>query len=215
MRKIVLSDFDGTIISEDSALLILDRYGEGDWRKYDEQLLKGMISLEECLTKQFSTISIPHETIFDFLDEKIVFRQNFTDFAITCQKSDIPLVVVSAGLDFIIHHFMNKLEVNTPIPIVSAISKKHINGITFKFPTLKYKYSKNFKEDLVIDYQNKGYFVIYIGDGSGDFYAAKRADTTYAVEDSDLSRMCRDNGISFRSFLDFKSISLDLPLISE
>ncbi|PWI48694.1 hypothetical protein CEE45_05645 [Candidatus Heimdallarchaeota archaeon B3_Heim] len=206
MKQIILSDFDGTIILKDSALYILERYGSGNWRKYDDQLLKGEISLEECLSKQFSSINVTQADIIHVLDGKIAFRPNFKNFVLSCEKFQIPLVIVSAGLDFVIDHFLSKIDISYPIPIISGVPKYNLKGLSFDFPKLKHKYSKNFKEDLVIQYQVKGYSVIYIGDGSGDFHAAKRADIVYAVKDSALARICSENEISFHSFLDFASI---------
>ncbi len=211
-KYVILSDFDGTIVIEDTALLILNLYGSGNWRKYDNQLLKGEITLEECLTKQFSTLKVPRETILKVLDSKIVFRPSFNKLALFCEEFSIPLMIVSAGLDFIIEFFLNKIETKNHIPIVSGISKYTSTGISFEFPTKKHEISRNFKEDLVLDYQEKGYNVLYIGDGSGDFYAAKKADIVYSVKDSELSRLCMKNKMQFYIFSDFNTILNDLSM---
>ena len=210
MKQIVLLDFDGTIIVEDSALLVLKRYGSGNWRKYDDQLLKGEISLEECLSKQFSLINATQADIIHVLDGNIAFRPNFKNFVLFCEKFQIPRVILSAGLDFVIEHFLKRLKLNYPIPIVSGTTKFDFNGISFKFPELKFPESNNFKEDLVIRYKTLGYSVTYIGDGSGDFYAVKRADTAFIVENSELARICTENEIRFHNFLDFNSIIRNL-----
>ncbi|MHA1975970.1 MAG: MtnX-like HAD-IB family phosphatase [Candidatus Hodarchaeales archaeon] len=210
MKQIVLSDFDGTIIVEDSALHILELYGVGDWRKYDEQLSNDEISLEECLSKQFSSINKTPEEILNAVTDSFMFRSNFRNFVMYCESLQIPLVIVSAGLDFVINHFLTKVNMNNHIPVISGITKFDSNQYSFNFPALKYTESKNFKEDQVIYYQEQGYNVIYIGDGSGDFYAVKRADITYVVKESELSRMCRQNEVKYHSFLDFQTIILAL-----
>ncbi|MHA2155384.1 MAG: HAD-IB family phosphatase [Candidatus Hodarchaeales archaeon] len=206
MKRIVLIDFDGTIILQDSALYILERYGTQNWRKYDDQLLKGEISLEECLSNQFSSINITKDEMLSILDKEISFRPNFNNFSLYCNQFQIPLIIVSAGLDFIIEHFLSKLKLEYQIPVISGITEYNSKGFSFSFPELKHESSKNFKDDLVHYYQIQGYSVYYIGDGSGDFYAAQRADIVYTVKNSELENMCNENDINFRPFLDFKSI---------
>ena len=142
----------------------------------------------------------------NLIDERFIFRPNFGPFVSHCEQLQIPLVIVSAGLDFVINHYLNKIRASNTFPIVSGISKNSLKGIEFKFPELSYKDSKNFKEDTVLYYQEQGYSVIYIGDGSGDFYAAKRADIVYSVKDSALSKMCSENNVKYHSFIDFQYI---------
>ncbi len=210
---IILSDFDGTIILEDSALYLLNQFGVGNWQKYDDQLIRGEISLEECLSKQFSSISIPRETILSTLDTVISFRPNFINFVSFCKESNIPLIIVSAGIDFVIKHYMNKVAESDQISIVSGLSKFTKKGLIFNFPELKSKESQNFKEDLVIDYQKQGFKIIYLGDGSGDFYAAKKADISYVVKDSELARIFEEKQLNCNTFLDFQSIIQDLIIL--
>jgi 2,3-diketo-5-methylthio-1-phosphopentane phosphatase len=210
VQRIVLIDFDGTITLEDSSLFLLEQHGTGNWRQFDDLLIQGKISLEECLSKQFSSIKITRDKILKILDKEISFRPGFREFLDFCKQSRIPVKIVSAGLDFVIEHFLKKIEAMNQISVVSGISKFTSGGISFVFPQIKHKTSRNFKEDLVINLQKNSYVVIYIGDGSGDFYAAEKADTIYAVDNSDLSRMCREQQLNFNSFLDFNTIIHEL-----
>ena len=74
------------------------------------------------------------------------------------------------------------------------------------FPKLIYDDSVNFKEDLLIKYQKKGFRVIYMGDGVSDYPAAEEADLLYTIKDSRLAQMCSEAGISHTEIVDFREV---------
>ncbi|MHA1992486.1 MAG: hypothetical protein ACW98A_16060 [Candidatus Hodarchaeales archaeon] len=47
MRKIILCDFDGTIVTHDTAEFILNKFTTENWQIFDELLEKGEMTLEE------------------------------------------------------------------------------------------------------------------------------------------------------------------------
>ncbi|MHA2105675.1 MAG: hypothetical protein ACW981_19790 [Candidatus Hodarchaeales archaeon] len=58
MRKIILCDFDGTIVTHDTAEFILNKFTTENWQIFDELLEKGEMTLEESMKKQFKLIKI-------------------------------------------------------------------------------------------------------------------------------------------------------------
>ena len=56
MDWVLLSDFDGTIVDVDTALYLLTEFAEGDWRKVISKYVKGEISLQECMSIQYSML---------------------------------------------------------------------------------------------------------------------------------------------------------------
>ena len=207
MKSIILCDFDGTIINEDSAVLVLEQFASGNWREYDDLLAADEITLEECLKRQFSTVTLSKDEISKFLRTKLTFRVGFPGFVKSCLANGIPLVIVSAGIEFIINDYLKKFGMDS-IPVVAAQISFHSKGYSFRFPLLKSQKSKNFKDDLVKQYQLKNYQVTFIGDGIGDYYAIKCADKGYVVRHSILERFCDRNRISYQSFSTFSEIKL-------
>jgi 2-hydroxy-3-keto-5-methylthiopentenyl-1-phosphate phosphatase len=207
MKSIILIDFDGTIINEDSVVLILEQFASGNWRKYDDLLLADEITLEECLKKQFATVTESEEEIIAFLQSKIVFRVGFPEFIAKCTKNKIPLLIVSAGIDFVIKYSLTSIS-NASVPLVTAKITSHSAGYAFNFPPLKYPKSKNFKEDLVKQYKRNNYQVTFIGDGIGDYYAIKGADYGYVVSHSELEGLCKRKNVPYISFNTFEEIEI-------
>ena len=207
MELAVLCDFDGTIAEIDTAVLILDKFNPRGWRALDKRYERGQITLEECLRKQFSSVVATREEILNELDQVVTFRSNFEKLIRYCKKKAIPFVIVSAGLDFVINHFLKQrgwkelVETCTPKTVFGA------NGIDFSFPTLVDKTSANFKQDLVRSYRAHGKKVIYIGDGAADYPAAISADYPFAIKDSRLAELCESQRLGCAAIVDFMQIA--------
>ena len=82
------------------------------------------------------------------------------------------------------------------------------NGeIRIEYP---YEYDSSFygiaKGDIVKKYKEKGYEVIFIGDGVADIEASKHADKLFAKVGRRLEKHCVENGIEFVPYRDFRDI---------
>jgi 2-hydroxy-3-keto-5-methylthiopentenyl-1-phosphate phosphatase len=206
MNIAVLSDFDGTIITIDSCEFILANFANSEWQIYDQKYRENEISLEEAMGKQFNLIKTSEERILNKLDEVVSFRPYFNEMVNLCQNEGIPFVIVSAGLDFVIKHFLEIQKLNKIIKVVSASTTVEDSGISLSFPELRDNMSINFKDDLVKRFQNEGFLVTYLGDGSSDLPAARLADLTFAVKDSYLAQTLRLEGESCFEFTNFQEI---------
>lgn len=206
MDLAVLCDFDGTIAEIDTAVFVLERFGQGDWRVLDRQYERGQITLEECLRKQFSLVVATKEEILNELDEIVTFRPGFERLVRYCKEKSIPFIIVSAGLDFVINHFLRQNGWEDLVGTCAAKTQFRANGIDFVFPRLLDKASVNFKQDLVKHYQALGKKVIYIGDGSADYAAATSADYPFAIKGSRLAKLCEDQRQSCTVITDFMKV---------
>jgi 2,3-diketo-5-methylthio-1-phosphopentane phosphatase len=206
MGLVVLCDFDGTITMVDTAELVLAKFAEGDWRVIDRQFELGEITLEECLRREFRLVHVSEKQILEALEGAVPFRPHFDKLVQHCSDNSVPLIIVSAGLDFVIDHFLRLNGWHKSV--ATYMAKTHIteNGIEFAFPPLFDKASANFKQDLVRRYKSQGDKVICIGDGSGDFDAAKEADCVFAIRGSKLARLCQKYEIPFKTITDFEVV---------
>ncbi|MHA1992487.1 MAG: hypothetical protein ACW981_19795 [Candidatus Hodarchaeales archaeon] len=111
--------------------------------------------------------------------------------------------VVSAGLDFIIFHFLNKIK---DLEIFAARTTFTPDGIDINFEVFFNKSSIDFKNDVVNHYKKRDFIVYFVGDGSSDYGAVVDADFSFVVKDSKLHKYCLDNQISHLAFEDFNEI---------
>lgn len=210
MRLAVLCDFDGTITTIDTAEWILKKFAAGDWHQFDKQFEKGQITLEKCLNKQFSLVSITKGRILQELKNIVVFRPGFKNLAEYCKENRIPFVVVSAGLDFVINYFLKTNSCLNLVEVCTAKTEFICNHVKFTFPSLRDRRSNNIKDDLVKRYKSQDEKVMYLGDGLADFPAAREADYAFAIEGSRLSSLFTEHGIRCAGFTDFNEIIYEL-----
>ncbi|MGP8057956.1 MAG: HAD-IB family phosphatase [Nitrososphaerales archaeon] len=210
LSMVVLSDFDGTIVNVDTGEYLLSKFAHGDWRAYDDQLERGEITLEECLTKQFAMLKETEERLLKEVEGVVSFRPGFEDLVDYCGTEGVPIVVVSGGLDFIITQALRAKNLLDRVEIVAPKANATKRGMTLQFPRLSQVDSLNFKDDLVRAYAIHGIKSIYIGDGVSDFAAIARADIRFAISGSRLTKLCKREGIAFQAVNDFNDVLWNL-----
>lgn len=210
---VVLCDFDGTITSFDTADYVLRRYADGDWKQFDRMLDEGKISLEECMVRQFELVHVPEGTIIDELERVATVRPSFSRLVHFCERERISFYIVSAGLDFVIYHYLDKMGLRSFITMHSGSSFFDGHKIVFSFPRLVDPDAKSFKDDLVRSMHGQGRRVVYIGDGLSDLEAARLADVRFAVSGMRLERTLREEGLAFEPFEDFAEVERELKAL--
>lgn len=211
MSIVVLCDFDGTITRIDTAEFVLSKFAKGNWQLLNDQFENGEITLEDCLKKQFMLVNASKKEILNELENVVTFRSNFGKLVGHCKKSHIPLIIVSAGLDFVIDYFLKLNGWQDSVETYTAKTKWTTSGIRLIFPKPFDKTSVNFKHDLVKQCKNQDKKVIYIGDGSGDYSAAKDSDTLFVIKDSKLEKLCEKHGVHHKSVTDFLEVITAMP----
>jgi 2-hydroxy-3-keto-5-methylthiopentenyl-1-phosphate phosphatase len=210
MKLAVLSDFDGTVTLNDTFENVLARFGKGDWRTVDDQYVRGEITLEECVRRQGAMVSVPKSQILSYLDEVTEFRPNFNNLIEFCETNHFPLLIVSAGLDFVIKHFLTREKFRDKVELFAASAKGTPNGIKFEWPKLKSNRSMNLKDDMVRYYKRRADMVAYIGDGRWDLQALRSADRRFVIRNSKLAELCKEQEIQATTITDFQEVVTSL-----
>jgi len=202
-----MCDFDNTIVSVDTGVLILSKFAEGNWRFYDELYNRGEMHVEEVLRHQFSTVRATKSSMIRAIEGSAPFTPGFEQLLQTCSQKRIPLLVVSYGLDFCIKHILGKISQGRDPQIHAPRTRLTKNGVRFTFPRRRTEGSVNLKDDMVKCYKQRGYKVVYVGDGTSDFPAVKIADVRYAMRGSRLAKLCDRSGLQFSKIANFDLVS--------
>ena len=202
----VLSDFDGTITEIDTAVIVFNKFINGDWRIFNEQLDRGEITLEQCMREQFSMIKAPKSLILDELELDAVFRPGFEELVHFCYDNQVLFEIVSAGLDFVINHLLEVRGLDGKTKVRAARTRFTGDGIEMDSIELHDRNSIDFKDDLVNYYKVKGYFVLFIGDGMSDKGAVRSADYVFVIKGSRLAEFCKKEGINHQEMSDFQEV---------
>jgi Uncharacterized conserved protein, possibly involved in methylthioadenosine recycling len=209
MQIVSILDFDGTVVYEDVFERLLDEFTREDWRYYDYLVEKGELRLEEAVSKQFDLIKHAGlNALFNASLKYLNLREGFNDFIKYCEDKSIQIVIASAGLSFYIHHLIDQCNLKVKCYCMNVIEK---DGSLLLFqPSYDKQRYKNFKQAIVNEYKEKGFFVVYIGDGFNDFWAAIDANLVFAVKNSVLEQKCKESNLTFKSFLKFNEVIEEL-----
>lgn len=199
----VLSDFDGTIALEDVTDSILDRFASDDWQDVEREWKSGRIGSRECMARQIALIRATRKDLDDHLD-RIDIDPAFPAFAAFCQTMDVPLTVVSDGLDYAIRRILGRYGLDD-LPIMAnrleqagpsryQLSFPHAHGACAKASgTCKCKIAETLTDGQALS--------LLIGDGTSDMCAAGSVDLVFAKDK--LLTHCRDQDLPFVAFHDF------------
>jgi 2-hydroxy-3-keto-5-methylthiopentenyl-1-phosphate phosphatase len=203
IKHVVLCDFDGTITLQDTAEWILNKHAKGDWKELDDRYMRGEIGLLECMSQQFALVTTERTVILDELSRSIAVREGFTDLVDVCLAHGARIIIVSAGIDFVIEHFMRRLGVDDVVDIYSANTYEENGHIAFRFPRLLIPGSETFKDDAVRQWKRKGFDVIYFGDGMPDSLACTISDHRFAVKGKKLESELTKKRLQYTGFTNF------------
>ena len=205
-KTLIMCDFDETIVNVDTAEFALERFADPSWRRIEEQFESGKITFEESIRNEFAMIKANEHQILEVLDKVVVFRPNFDKLVESCKKKRLPLTIVSAGLEFCIRHFLGRQDWLEFMEIYAPKATYTPNGYELTFPKLLGTGAINFKDDLVRYHKKQGDRVFYIGDGIGDFPAARVADFPFAIKGSKLAEACRNGKVTHKEISDFQEV---------
>ena len=206
----VVSDFDGTIVNIDVVEYLLAQYANGDWRRYDELYERGEISLEECLRLQYGMIREPKQKLLDAVDDVAYFRTGLDDLLAFSEKEGNSFTIVSAGLDFVIGHMLNRKNIQRRIAVLAPKSRPTSRGILLDFSHLPQGDSSNFKTNVVRSFRARGRRVAYIGDGLSDFEAIKEANVKFVIKGSRLAERCVREYVPCQEIVSLEEVSSHL-----
>ena len=209
VRPAILTDFDDTAAVQNVAELLLQRFGDPTWTNVRQQFRDGQMDLKEYQEITFRNMRADRSAMQHFVRERANLRPFFGDLYQYCRGHDIPLAVVSQGLDFYISALLDR-DGFGDVPIY-AVDTSFDRGQIFYHYNHVYPGAEskgNSKAFIVEQFQQQGHFVIFAGDGASDQEASERADMVFAHRT--LARFCDRQGIEYQPFEDFKAVLLAL-----
>lgn len=201
----VLTDFDDTAAAQNVAEMLLNQFGDSDWKDVRQRFRDGHLSLKEYQEITFRNIQADRATMQAYVKDHANLRPFFTELWGFCQANDIPMAVVSQGLDFYIEAVLEREGVGR-VPVYAV-------NTTFEDGQINYHYNHtvpgqesngNSKGFVVQSFQEKGSYVFFAGDGHSDLEAARVADVTFAHRG--LATFCDEEKIEYQPFQDFRGM---------
>jgi 2-hydroxy-3-keto-5-methylthiopentenyl-1-phosphate phosphatase len=205
-KPVIFCDFDGTVTEKDNIVAIMEEYSPEGWEPIVKDILSETISIREGVGRMFSRItSDKRDEIIQFVLTRSKIRDGFQEFIDFTRKENIPLYIVSGGIDFFVHPVLeNKLNTEQIICNGSDFSEEYIK---ITWPNACDEKCFNdcgcCKPSVIrnLEKQQPHSQKIVIGDSITDLQAAKLADTVFARDY--LIEKCEENSIPFTPFETF------------
>jgi len=200
MKTLFQCDFDGTITPEDISFLILDEFGNDDWKQLLEQYKEGKVTVAHFNTTAFTTVKADEQTLIEFVKDKARIRPGFHDLLACCRRNDVKFVIVSNGLDFYIRTILKAIGIDD-IEVFAAQTRFGAGGIEARYLDPQGRQLENkFKDAYLRSFQQQGYRVLYAGNGVSDISPASQAYHVFAT--GDLLSACGERNITCTPFAD-------------
>jgi len=204
VKTLFQCDFDGTLTPEDVSFMILDAFGNRGWRQLLAQYKEGKITVAQFNSRAVSTIKADEQTLIRFVRDRAKLRPGFQDLLAHCHRQDFRFVIVSNGLDFYIKTILSDIGADD-IEVFAAQT-------SFGSDSIKARYlgprgeplEGRFKEAYLSLFQERGYRIIYAGNGFSDIAPARKADHVFAT--GELLTGCSEMNITCTPFNDLNDI---------
>jgi 2-hydroxy-3-keto-5-methylthiopentenyl-1-phosphate phosphatase len=214
VKTVFQCDFDGTITEKDVSYLLLDAFAGRRWRELLEEYQEGKMSVGAFNTRAFAMVKADRETLLDLVlnSGEVQIRPGFCELVGYCHQHGLEFVIVSNGQDFYIEAILNKMGMNN-IEFFAARSKFGADGLEVKYigPWGK-EVLDRFKEAYTRLYLDRGYRVIYAGNGISDIYPARYSHHVFATDD--LLDRCREENLDCIPFNDLNDVVRELKLLT-
>jgi 2-hydroxy-3-keto-5-methylthiopentenyl-1-phosphate phosphatase len=208
-KKILIQcDFDGTLTEKDVSFLLLDAFADGDWRQLLRQYQEGKKSVNYFNTHAFAMVKADKQTLLQFAEGKVKMRAGFHELIDYCRQRGFRFVIVSNGLDFYIEAVLRDIGIEN-IEVLAARTQFGPKGIEAQYigPDGN-QLEDSFKEAYARLFLDKGYRLVYMGNGISDIAPAKQAHYIFATDG--LLNYCKQTNLNCIPFVDLNDVVRNL-----
>jgi 2,3-diketo-5-methylthio-1-phosphopentane phosphatase len=205
----IFCDFDGTIARRDVGYSLFHHFSGGR----NDALLPAWKSLQmssrECLTTEAAMVKGTRDEIENFL-QSFEIDPGFVAFEQLCRQNDVPLSVVSDGLDLYIHPILGRNGLGH-LQVMSNIGRFKGHGLEIEFPWHNTSCTRCgcCKGERMAEFRrgrgDSPVRLAFIGDGYSDICAVAQADLLIAKKD--LALYCSERGIAYTPFDNFADVA--------
>ncbi|KAK7755549.1 hypothetical protein SLS62_002483 [Diatrype stigma] len=223
-KAIFFTDFDGTITLQDSNDFLTDNLGFGTElrKKGNRETLEGTRTFRDTFQEMMDSVKTPFDVCVRTLLENVQLDPAFKEFhanvdvAKWCRANNVPIVVLSGGMQPIIRallgHLVGEAEVRDMQIVSNDVQPQPGKDINEEGGwNIKYHDDSVFGHDKSLEIRPYAALpdrpiMFYAGDGVSDLSAAKETDLLFAKAGRDLVHYCEREKVPFTVFHDFSDI---------
>jgi 2,3-diketo-5-methylthio-1-phosphopentane phosphatase len=212
MRKIFVSDYDGTITNKDIYSLIAEHYVPADTPDYFAQYVKGRITHFEAMSAYFAFVPTEEQQLEGLL-EAAEADPDLGVSAALLQRAGWELLVVSAGSSWYVERVLRRAGVAATVYSNPGRLEKGRGLVLERLDTSSPYYSASMgvdKSAVVRDALHAAQTVAFAGDGPPDLPPALLVRPELRFARGFLADALRQRGEAFRPFSRWSEIVRDL-----
>ncbi|MCL1886699.1 MAG: MtnX-like HAD-IB family phosphatase [Betaproteobacteria bacterium] len=212
---IILCDFDGTISHQDVTDTLLKHFGMDGYLELEEDWKAGKIGSRICMREQIALLDMSPVELDDCLS-KIDIDPAFIKFAATAASLGIPLHIVSDGLDYAIHHILQRYRLPSIPVYANRLLYRGEKRWQLEFPYANAnceKGSGHCKCKHVSQRCPQSSSILYVGDSTSDFCVSGKV--SHVLAKNKLIAYCLQNGISHTPIRHFDDAQALWPFICD
>ena len=206
----VLVDFDGTACTHDVAEHLMDRFGDPEWRDWDERWMRREVDTRASIRAQVAPFAGKSDELIDYAVSHCPLDPTFPSFVEWCRANDAQITIVSDGLGLYIEPILTAAGRHRRRDRHERLGRRS-DGVPQRAPDLR---SGAARARCSRCSAPRGP-VAFIGEGHSDRYGALYADIVFAKDE--LVAICRDDGVPYQPYQDFDDVrraldaATDLP----
>lgn len=199
----VFCDFDGTVSLTDVTDSLLEAFALPAWHAIEAKWRAGEIGSLACMRQQVELLRATPADLENHL-RTVAIDPGFAAFAAHCAAHDLPLYVVSDGIDYAIRALLQRAGLGHLPVMANQLQPLGADRYTLHFPHAQPACrvaAGTCKCSLLQRHRGAGRAALLIGDGASDFCVAGEADWTLAKDR--LLDHCRAQCLPHQAFTDF------------
>ena len=200
-------DFDGTVTKGDTTDLVLRALASPSWERLERAWERGEVSASDCMHRQIGLIQGSDDDL-DAILETVEIDPSFSRFVGWCETHELPLTIVSDGVDRFIGHVLRRHALGH-LPVVSNRLIGNPKRRQLSQPNMRpgCAAGSGVCKCAVVSQQSPG-TIVFIGDGRSDFCVSSRADILFAK--NSLAEYAKGRGKTFYPFGSFDDVTCTL-----
>lgn len=212
----IYSDFDGTIAVHDIGNKLFRKYAGAKALEIVQHYLDGTMTARECLTQECAAVPSVTAKELELFVLQFSLDPSFGAFVEFCRHRNIPLVVLSDGLDFYVERLL-KNHGHEELPFYSNhLEFVQQGGVTRMVPSFPSTDAEcllcgNCKRNHLLTLSGDDDIIVYIGDEISDRCPVRYADIVFAK--GSLIQYCQEQNVTYHEFRDFTDVMSRLELL--
>jgi 2,3-diketo-5-methylthio-1-phosphopentane phosphatase len=207
----IFIDFDFTITTDDVGNRFFTFFSDGENEPVVKRWLNREVSSYTCLTEEARLCRGDYDAFVDYVD-RFEIDSGFERLIHYCNSHNLPMYILSDGLDFYIKHILNKYGFGN-VPFFSNRAVFTGDGLEIELPYYSEDCPEcgNCKGNRIRELKRPDDRVVYIGDGFSDICGVREADLIFAKDD--LAKHLKQNGNKFYEYDNLSQVVTGLERI--